>query len=195
MQKYGIGEIISNAVFLVYTKLCYPEARLIRLPFYMRGKRHFKWGAGLTIGYRCRFEVYTKDNAKHIKIGKNCRIGDNVHISAAYSVTIGHNFLLASNILITENDHGHYAGGGYDSPPDIEPNERELVSAPIEIGNKVWIGESVIILKGVRIGNGCVIGAGSIVKHDIPENCIALGSPAKVVKRFDAAQKKWKRVV
>ena len=70
-----------------------------------------------------------------------------------------------------------------------------LVSAPIEIGNKVWIGESVIILKGVRIGNGCVIGAGSIVKHDIPENCIALGSPAKVVKRFDAAQKKWKRVV
>lgn len=195
MQKYGIGEIISNVFFLAYTKLRYPGARLIRLPFYMRRKRHFKWGEGLTVGYRCRFEVYTNDNAEHIKIGKNCRIGDNVHISAADSVTIGENCLLASNILIIDNEHGNYAGGRYDSPPDVEPNERELVSAPIEIGDNVWIGERVIVLKGVRIGNGCVIGAGSIVKHDIPDNCIALGSPAKVVKCFDVAQKKWKRVV
>lgn len=195
MQKYGIGEIISNVFSLMYTKLNYPGARLLRIPFYMRGKRHFKWGKGLTVGYRCRFEVYTDDNAKHIKIGRNCRIGDNVHISAADSVTIGDNCLLASNILIIDNEHGDYTGGAYDSFPDIAPNERKLVSAPIEIGDNVWIGERVIVLKGVCIGNGCVIGAGSIVRHDIPDNCIAVGSPAKVVKRFDAEQKRWQRMV
>lgn len=112
MQKYGISEIISNAISLAYTKLIYPGARLIRIPFYMRGKQHFQWDGGLTVGYRCRFEVYTDDNAKHIKIGKNCRIGDNVHISAANSVIIGDNCLLASNILIIDNEHGNYSGGG-----------------------------------------------------------------------------------
>lgn len=59
---------------------------------------------------------------------------------------------------------------------------------PIVIGNKVWIGTNVTVLKGVKIGDGCVIAAGSLVTKDIPANCLAGGVPAKVIKE----NVKWK---
>ncbi|TGS89808.1 sugar O-acetyltransferase, partial [bacterium M00.F.Ca.ET.177.01.1.1] len=56
---------------------------------------------------------------------------------------------------------------------------------PIHIGDNVWIGANVIVLPGVTIGNGTVIGAGSIVSKDVPENVVAIGSPAKPIKTID----------
>lgn len=64
----------------------------------------------------------------------------------------------------------------------------------MKIGKNCWIGEGVIIMPGVAIGDGCVIGAHSIVKNSIPEASIAVGSPAKVVKRYSFEQKKWIKV-
>ena len=55
---------------------------------------------------------------------------------------------------------------------------------PVSIGNNCWIGGSVTILPGVSIGNNCTIGAGSVVVHDIPDNSIAVGNPARVVKKI-----------
>ena len=57
-----------------------------------------------------------------------------------------------------------------------------MVSIPTQIGDRVWIGANVTILKGVTIGNDAVIGAGSVVTKDIPEKAIAVGNPAKVTK-------------
>ncbi len=57
--------------------------------------------------------------------------------------------------------------------------------APIHIGNKVWIGAGAVITKGVTIGDDSVIAAGAVVTHDVPENVIAGGVPAKVIKAID----------
>ena len=55
----------------------------------------------------------------------------------------------------------------------------------------MWVGDNVVILPDVTIGNGCVIGSNAVVTKDIPDNCIAVGIPAKVIKRFDKESKKW----
>ena len=56
---------------------------------------------------------------------------------------------------------------------------------PIEVGNNVWIGGNVVVLPGVKIGDNCVIGAGSVVVKDIPENSVAVGNPCKVIKKIE----------
>ena len=108
-----------------------------------------------------------------IEIGDNTRInGASVH--ASEKIIIGKNCLIAANVTIIDSD-GHGA--------DI--HERSLtnpVSSPVIIGDNVWIGISSIILKGVRIGNNSIIGAGSVVTKDIPSNCVAAGNPVRVVK-------------
>jgi acetyltransferase-like isoleucine patch superfamily enzyme len=70
---------------------------------------------------------------------------------------------------------------------DIAPALRDLFSkGPVRIGKRVWIGENACILPGVSIGDGAVIGAGSVVTKDIPPNSIAAGNPAKVIRTIDA---------
>ena len=59
------------------------------------------------------------------------------------------------------------------------------------IGDNVWVGDNVTILPNVHIGNGCVVGSNSVVTKDIPDNCIAVGIPAKVIKKYDFEKKKW----
>jgi lipopolysaccharide O-acetyltransferase len=58
----------------------------------------------------------------------------------------------------------------------------------------VWLGEHVSVLPGVTIGKGCIIGANSVVAKDIPDYCIAVGCPARVIKRFSFASNRWERI-
>ncbi|MBU3188447.1 acetyltransferase [Clostridium bowmanii] len=193
---YGFGEIFKNAISLVYTKIFYKGARLIRTPIFIRGKKLLQYGEGFTTGYSCRLEMFDtgKGGAKKLIIGKNCKIGDNVHISAGESVTIGDNCLMASKIFISDSNHGDYSGNVQHSSPDIEPDKRPLNTKSVSIGNNVWIGENVCILLGVNIGDGCIIGANSVVNKDIPSNCIAVGMPARVIKKYNCVAKQWMKI-
>ena len=110
-------------------------------------------------------------------------IGDNVGISGTTisckeAVTIGNNVMIGSGCLIADND-AH--------PIDVEkrnaPNYYSyVVSSPVVIDDDVFIGARSIILKGVHIGKGAVVGAGSVVTKDVPPHTIVAGNPAKVVK-------------
>lgn len=160
------------------------------MPFYIRGKKYFKYGKGFTVGYGCRFEMYKSTQQGEIIIGDNCRFGDYVHISSCEKILIGNNSLFASKVLVIDNQHGCYTGL-HQSDPLISPNKRIVTSQPIIIGTNTWIGESVCILPGVTIGDGAIIGAGAIVTNSVPPNSIAVGVPAKVIKRWNKQKSEW----
>jgi len=192
-NTYSFSEKISTAYALLCTKLFYKGARLVRRPFYCRGKFRLQFGEGFTTGHHCRFDLLGAqcDESKKLIFGKNCKLGDNVHIVANEQVVIGDNCLMASKIFISDTSHGQYSGVTTDSSPDIPPDDRPLYMKPVSIGNNVWIGENVCILLGVTIGNGCIIGANSVVTNDLPDHCIAAGIPAKAIKTYDFDQKSW----
>ena len=108
-----------------------------------------------------------------IEIGDGVFLNSGVSISAHQLVKIGNGCQIGNYSLLMDNDY-HRVG-----------NLREAgVSKPIILGNDVWLGAHVIVLKGVTIGDGAVIGAGSVVTRDVPPRSVAVGSPARVVKTF-----------
>lgn len=193
-MKYSIKEIIYLIRCVIVTKLTVPKARLIRLPIDIRGKKGINFGSGITTGYGCRFESFSKDGNKTLVIGNNVQINDYCHISALEAVIIGNNVLIASKVFITDLEHGSYVGDLNDSVPNSIVKDRPLSSKPVVIGNNVWIGELCSVLPGVTIGDNCIIGANSVVTKSIPANSIAVGNPARIIKQYDFLEKKWKRV-
>lgn len=110
--------------------------------------------------------------AQYVVIGENTAIAPFVHIWGHGNVFIGTNCMIASHTAITSVSHD----------PAVAPMMVKTTSAPVHIGNDVWIGAHCVILPGVTIGDGAVIGAGSVVTKDIPAGVIAYGSPAMVRK-------------
>ena len=187
MNGYGFGDTIKIMISLIYTKLCWRPAKLVRLPFLARNRKNINLSEGFTCGFNCRLNP-GKEGV--INIGKNFVMGDQCQIEAMKEVTIGNDVLLASRIYIGDSSHGSYKGEDQ-SDPVLPPNARDIISSRIVIGNNVWIGNGVSILPGVTVCDGAVIGAGSVVTHDIPENTIAAGNPAKVIKKWNG--KSWER--
>ena len=192
MVHYSFLDIIRIGFSLLYTKIFFPQARLLRVPIYRSGTK-FQYGEGLTMGRGCRID--TNPKFKSLKIGKNARIGDYVHINADLNIEIGDNVLMASKIFISDANHGNY-NGEHQSFPYENPSQRELFCNPVKIGDNVWIGENVVILPGTVIGNGCIVGANSVLSKSVyPDNCIIAGTPGKVLKRFNPSTQKWEREV
>ena len=108
-----------------------------------------------------------------INIGKHTTIGSHNFIYSSSKISIGDNCLIAPFVYIVDSDHGI----SRDQLINEQPNE----SAPIEIGNDVWIGTGAKILKGVRIANGAVIAAGAVVSSDVEAYEIHGGIPAKKI--------------
>lgn len=185
-NDYSLSELARLAYSLICTKLFYPSATIVRRPIFVRGKPRIVFGHGFACGYGCRLETFgaKEDVNPKLEFGSNCHIGDYVHIAANQHVTLGNNCLLASHVFITDLNHGRYSQSSEASDPGSDPGERSLVSSPVHIGNNVWIGENVCILPGVNIGDGCVIGSGAVITKNVPKHSIAVGAPARVIKRY-----------
>jgi len=193
LQRYGLLGMMRLARDLIHTKIFYPGARIVRVPAYVRGARHIRWGANFTTGVGLRLDAFPDSDIIAITIGNDVQVNDYVHIAAIQNVSIGDHSLIASKVFISDHNHGQYAEPDPNSHPDTPPAQRPLVSKPVRIGARVWIGEHVCIMPGVSIGDGAIIGAGAVVTNDIPANTIAVGSPARVVKQFDFVEKRWQR--
>jgi lipopolysaccharide O-acetyltransferase len=191
IRTYGWSGLVRIAYSLICTKLFYCPARLIRRPVYIRGRRNIRWGQGFTTGVGIRLDAFGGGKETKLFIGDRVQLDDYVHIGAIHSVIIGNDVLIASRVFISDHHHGNYQGEQEHSSPQITPASRPLISQPINIGDRVWIGEGVSVLAGVQIGEGAVIGAGAVVTKDIPPNTIAVGIPAKVIKKFDPVNEKW----
>lgn len=115
-----------------------------------------------------------------IEIGENCGISGST-IYAWKSIKIGNYTRVGANCKIIDNDF---------HPVELEYrhkalNEEYARRAPIEIGDDCFIGMNSIILKGTKLGNNVIVGAGSVVHGTFPDNCIIAGNPAKIVKKLD----------
>jgi acetyltransferase-like isoleucine patch superfamily enzyme len=124
---------------------------------------------------KVRLAVWAEEKGKgHIRVGNYCLICSGVRIGSAHEILIGDNCMIASNAYITDSDWH-----------DIYNRISIGKTAPVKIEDNVWIGDSVIVCKGVTIGENSIIGAGAVVVGDIPANCVAAGNPAKIVKELD----------
>ena len=120
-------------------------------------------------------------------IGNNVQIGHFAHIISRHSLKIEEDVLLADRVFITDCTHNYEDI----DRPILEQGVRYL--DPVVIGEGSWIGENVCIC-GASIGKHCVIGANSVVNSDIPDYCVAAGSPARIIKKYDFDSKQWVKV-
>ena len=107
-----------------------------------------------------------------VVVGRNFYMNAFCHVLG--DITFGDDVLLGPKVVMWGRDHGIAPGELIRSQPRAK--------SPIRVGNDVWIAASCVILRGVTIGDGAVIGAGAVVTRDIPENAIAVGNPAAIVK-------------
>ena len=115
-------------------------------------------------------------NGRRISIGRGSHIGERCYLWAggdAGRIIIGDDVSLAPEVFITASDYQFAAGERFRQQPR---RERDVV-----IGCDVWLGARVIVTAGVHVGDGCIVGAGAVVTHDLPAGSIAVGVPARVV--------------
>lgn len=148
-------------------------------------------------------------NPKYIYIGKNCLINDKVwlassgngskliignrvrigrfsEIFAIQSITIEEGVVMAENTYISDNTHSF-------DDVNIPIRDQEVIPLNnVVVGSGTWIGRNACIM-GCKIGRNCVIGAFSFVKKDIPDYCVVVGNPARIVKRYNPQSGQWEK--
>ncbi|MCP4607824.1 MAG: acyltransferase [Planctomycetes bacterium] len=116
-----------------------------------------------------------------IIIGDGCIILYRFQCNVAQSVRIGRNVLIASNVLVTDSDHVIEPAG-----LPVTKNGKFL-TRPVFIEDNCWIGQNAAILKGVTIGQGSIVGANSVVTHNVPSHSVVAGNPARIIKKIDVS--------
>lgn len=129
----------------------------------------------------------TGEKEAELTIGNNCTLGHFNEIYATKSIVIEDNVLTADRVYISDNLHG------YQNPevPVIRQPIKQINT--VRIGEGSWLGVGVAVI-GAKIGKHCVIGANAVVTHDIPDYCVAVGIPAKVIKKYDFEKDTWVNV-
>ena len=151
-----------------------PRARVWGRPF-VHNQGHMSFGARLRlVSVIATTELVTRPGAR-LQVGEGVFINYGCSIAVNELVRLGNRCSIGTHVIIMDNDFHQ-----------VDPRLREQTppSAPVILEEHVWLGARVTVLKGVTIGHDSVIGAGSVVTHDIPACCVAAGVPAKVIRRL-----------
>jgi lipopolysaccharide O-acetyltransferase len=193
---HGLDEAISKLRSAsVGSSLGNPRGFRLGHGWRILGASRVQVGSGFEAGTHLWLEAIASSDAtakRQLVIGDRVTVGDSVRISAVSSVEIGDDVLMGSRIYIADHNHGSYSGTEH-SHPGISPHRRPLRGDAVVIGHRVWIGEGVTVLAGARIGNGSIVGANSVVTGTLPEDSIAAGVPARVLKQYDRSTNRWER--
>lgn len=147
---------------------------------FIHGAQHIHIGNDVYIHPDVRLEAISIENSTPVLIiGSRCGLGYNTQINACNRIEIGNDVLFASNVYITD----HYHGSLSEEENLIPPTKRTIYSkGPVIIGSRCWLGQNVSIMPNVTLGEGCIVGANSVVTHSFPANSVIAGCPAKLIK-------------
>lgn len=120
--------------------------------------------------------------------GKHCHFGDCVYANFNLTLVDDTHIYIGSNTMIGPNVT--IATAGHPILPELREQAYQF-NAPVHIGKNCWLGAGVIVLPGITIGDNSVIGAGSVVTKDIPENVVAVGNPCKVLREIGEKDRKY----
>lgn len=122
-----------------------------------------------------------------VKLGKGCFLNAGTRVDSYNKITIKDNVIIGPYTYISDFNHEYI--------DVLQPiKNQKLTNGDINIESDSWIGAHCTIVGTINIGKHCVIGANSVVTCDIPDYCIAVGSPAKIIKKYDLIKKEWIRI-
>ncbi|WDF59116.1 acyltransferase [Flavobacterium sp. KACC 22758] len=157
----------------------------VKSPLYLTGGNNIVIGNNVNFDQRLRLdaiEQFADDKfTPVICIGDNVSIQKDCHIGAINQIIIGNNVLLASKVYISDHFHGEINLEAIQLPP---AKRKLYTKGSVVIENNVWLGEGVVVLPGVRIGENSIVGANAVVTKSIPKNCVAGGNPAKIIREI-----------
>lgn len=161
---------------------------MIYNPLKINGHQNIAIGENVTIQYKTWLAAMplTGNPNPILIIGDGTSIGHFNHIYATSSIEIGKKVLTADKVYISDNLHGYENI----NLPILEQAIKQTNT--VIIGDGSWLGENVCVI-GAKIGRNCVIGANSVVTKDIPAYCVAVGSPAKIIKRYNFDTHAWEK--
>jgi len=184
---------IKKIIQIIISKRFYSGVKIknivIKNPIYIT--KGINFGDNIIIWDNARIEVVTKYNKK--KYNPNLVIEDNVSIQQNCHITCGEELIIGKGTSILENV------GIFDiihpyTNIDIPPYKQDIMTKKISIGENCLIGMNSVILPGSKLGNHNVVGAGSVVNGEFPDYCVLVGSPAKMIKKYNKYTRKWERV-
>jgi acetyltransferase-like isoleucine patch superfamily enzyme len=145
---------------------------------YIRGHARVRIGRNCKFGY---FSIASGRfvNSPELVIGDHVSVGTNVRFVVNRRITIGDRVGIAGRCWISDSD-------GHPSDPDRRMRGEDITPEdidPVTIEDRVWLGHGVHILKGVTLGESCVVAAGSVVNKDVPPGALAMGVPARIIKQ------------
>ncbi len=158
-------------------------------PLQIDGAKNIFVGGGVHIGYKTWLaaQPHTGVEKCSLVIGEGSSLGNFNHIYATRSICIEKKVLTADKVYISDNVHDYHNS-------EIAVKEQPIVQKnDVRIGEGAWLGENVCVI-GASVGKHSVIGANSVVTKDIPDYCVAVGIPAKVIKKYNFETKQWERV-
>ena len=186
------NKLISIYQIICFKKYCIKKSCNVKKILKILNPKYIYLGKNIRIKPGARLECYdffaSNILCPKLIIEDNVIIGYNFSCLVADKVIIGKDTIVASNVLITSENHG------INPESNLQYHEQPLVTGKVTIGKGCWIGEKVIILPNVSIGNKSIISAGSVVTKDVPDYCIVAGVPAKIIKKYNFNKHIWEKV-
>ena len=175
----GFAKLFSLSVGGAFAE--FGKNSVIQLPVRLVGEHRIAIGSNVFFasgGWLQVVENGEPSDEVALRIGDGCAFAGGCVLSAVKSLTLGRNVVTARNCYIADHSHAYTAVG----VPTAEQGLTDIL--PVVIEDDVWLGQNVVILPGVRIGRGAVVGANSVVHSDVPSYSVAVGIPARIVRRF-----------
>lgn len=186
---YIVKKIIAKLRAITYYKLCfhhYGNHSLIIHPALLEGIQNISIGDRTFVYDQVWLAALPLVDNKHpeLRIGDRCGIGHFNHIYATNRIILEDAVLTAGRVYISDSIHSY-------NNPDVPIKDQPICSTKeVIIGEGSWLGENVCVI-GASIGRHCVVGANSVVTHDVPDYCVVVGAPARIIKRYDFKTHEW----